>query len=263
MSENMPSNKSNRPTVCDVIYDANEIILENALTCLRHSSYPELWSVTCRFYNGLLSLHGVVGSYFLKQLAQVSVTAVKGVEAVANGIDVQYSDTPHFFSRELQMNLTRFLDQSGIVYRVYYHDETYNAQHMAQTLHISGQKVAKAVLVATQGGSKFMVLIVPGTKLVDLRRVGAILGGTDVRLATELEILEHCPGCEFGVVPVFGRQYGMGTIVDESISKQDEIVFQGDNHAEAVRLRFADYYVLEGPRIATIIQQERQPDLVS
>ena len=161
------------------------------------------------------------------------------------------------------MNVTRFLDQSGVIYRVYCHDETYAAQHMAQMLHMSGQMIAKAVMVRANGGDRFIVAIVPGSKLVDLRRVAAILGGIQVELATEAEILEHCPGCEFGVVPVFGSQYGLETIVDESISKQGEIVFQGDTHEEAVRLRFADFYALERPRIATIVQQGREHELAT
>ena len=92
MSKELPSDETAHPTACDVIYGASERVLENALTCLRHSSYPELWKVTCQFYDGVLTLHGIVGSYFLKQLAHVAVSAVKGVEEVANRLDVQYPD---------------------------------------------------------------------------------------------------------------------------------------------------------------------------
>ena len=145
------------------------------------------------------------------------------------------------------MNLTAFLDRHDVIYRVYHHGQTYGAQQLAQTLHMSGEKISKAVMVSAGNGLKFIVLVVPAARLVDLRRVGAILGGTNVRLATESEIFEHCPGCEFGVVPLFASQYGMETIVDESISKQEELVFQGDTHEETVRMRFADFYALEHP----------------
>ena len=167
------------------------------------------------------------------------------------------------WSRRVQMNLTHFLDQQDITYQVYRHHETYDAQHMAQTLHVPGRKIAKTVMARASGGSTLIVLVVPGTKFVDLRRVSAVLGGIDVRLATESEILERCPGCEFGVVPIFGSQYGMETIVDESVAKQERIVFQGDTHEEAIQLRFSDFYVLEHPRIATIIQSHPKADLVS
>lgn len=161
------------------------------------------------------------------------------------------------------MNLTQFLDQQDITYRVYHHRETYDAQHMAQTLHVPGRKIAKTVMARASGGSRFIVLVVPGTMFVDLQRVSAVLGGIDVRLATESEILQRCPGCEFGVVPIFGSKYGLETIVDESVSKQDQIVFQGDTHEEAVQLRFSDFYALEHPRIATIAQSHPEAELAS
>jgi len=161
------------------------------------------------------------------------------------------------------MSLTQFLDQHGIAYRVYQHGETYDAQHMARSVHVPGRIVAKAVMIHTGDGSKHCVLLVPATKRVDLHRVSEVLGGVDVELASEQEILKHCPGCEFGVVPAFGSQFNMKTIVDQSIANQDEIVIQGDNHEEAVRLRFADYYGLEHPRVASITQTNRQAETVS
>ena len=161
------------------------------------------------------------------------------------------------------MNLTNYLDQQGITYRVYHHDETYDAQHMAQSIHLSGRVVAKTVMVRTAKGSEFIVVVVPAADKVDLDRVSAILGGIEVRLATEGEILEHSTGCELGVVPIFGSQYNMQTIVDESISHQEEVVFQGETHEETFRMKFADFYRLEHPRIATISKRSRGNRLVS
>jgi len=159
------------------------------------------------------------------------------------------------------MNLTNFLDQNGITYRTYYHDKTYDAQHMAQLLHVSGRKIAKAVLIRDSKGPNFIVVVVPATNRVDLQRVAAVLRGTDVRLATEPEIRECCGGCESGVVPLFGSHYGLQTIIDESVSKQDELVFQGSTHADSVSMRFADFYLLEHPRIATIAEQHDETTL--
>ncbi len=77
-------------TACELICETSERILDNALTCLRHTSYPELWKISCEFCEGVLTLQGVVGSYFLKQLAHTAVIAVKGVNAIVNGLEVQY-----------------------------------------------------------------------------------------------------------------------------------------------------------------------------
>lgn len=150
------------------------------------------------------------------------------------------------------MNITRFLDQHGISYHLVHHEETFDAQHMAQSLHVPGRNVAKTIMVRTNDGFKHVVLVLPATKRVDLECVFKALGA-DVELATELEMLKQCPGCEFGVVPIFGSQFGMETIVDESLAKQDEIVFQGDTHEEAVRMKYSDFCGLEHPRVASIV----------
>jgi Ala-tRNA(Pro) deacylase len=161
------------------------------------------------------------------------------------------------------MNLIAFLEGHGITYRIYHHDKTYDAQHMAQSIHISGRKIAKTVMVRTSNGSDFIVLVVPATERVDLNRVAAILGGINVRMATKPEIRDHACGCELGIVPIFGSQYGMQTVVDETLTHQDELVFQGETHADTIRMRFADFYLLEHPRIATIVKQDEGSTIAS
>ena len=152
------------------------------------------------------------------------------------------------------MNVTHFLDQHGVVYGLYHHGETYDAQHMAQSLRTPGKMVAKTVMVRANHGAKHAVVVAPATKRIDLRKVSEVLGGIDVELATETEMLKQCPGCEFGVVPIFGSQFGMETMVDESVAKQKEIMFQGDTHEEAVRMRYDDFRALEHPRVASIVE---------
>jgi Ala-tRNA(Pro) deacylase len=151
------------------------------------------------------------------------------------------------------MNLTRFLDLYGVPYQHFQHDQTYDAQHLAQSLHVSGRNIAKTVMVRTNiDGFENVVLVVPATKRVDLQRASKALGA-DVGLATESEMLNQCPGCEFGVVPIFGSKFGMETIVDKSMAEQEEIVFQGDTHEEAIRMKYSDFHAVEHPLVASIV----------
>jgi osmotically-inducible protein OsmY len=91
MTEQLRSDETYHPTASEVLYAmAREIILENAGGRLRSSSYPPLWKITCDFCEGVLTLHGVVGSYFLKQVAQTAVVDVEGVNEVANRLEVRH-----------------------------------------------------------------------------------------------------------------------------------------------------------------------------
>ena len=111
---------------------------------------------------------------------------------------------------------------------------------MAQALHVHGQDVAKTVLLRANGGYRYIVAVLPPTKRIDLELAAGALGGSKLELATELEIAEHCPDCEIGALPPFGSQYGMKTLVDESLCEDGEIVFEGNTHEEAIRMKFTE-----------------------
>jgi osmotically-inducible protein OsmY len=94
MSQQFSPDLPSTPSPGDVLYaSAHEVILENAGWRLRHSSYPQLWNITCDFYEGILTLRGVVSSYFFKQLAHAAVVDVAGVNEVANRLEVRYRAT--------------------------------------------------------------------------------------------------------------------------------------------------------------------------
>ena len=78
------------------------------------------------------------------------------------------------------------------------------------------------------------------------------MGLHDIELASEHEIAERCRDCEVGAMPPFGSQLGMETIVDESLSWTDEIVFEGNSHQQAIRMKYRDYYQLEHPLVVRV-----------
>lgn len=67
-----------------------KVILEKAHDRLKQSSYPQLRRIACEFHEGVLILRGIVGSYFIKQLAHVLVADCVGVEEVSNRLEVRY-----------------------------------------------------------------------------------------------------------------------------------------------------------------------------
>lgn len=145
------------------------------------------------------------------------------------------------------MNVPEFLTARQVAHDVIPHRNIYGAQRLAQELHVSGNDVAKTVLLRADGGYRYLVAILPASMSIDLSKVSDLLGHCKIELASETEIAEHCPDCEFGVLPPFGSQYGMKTLVDESLAAADTIVFEGNSHHEAIRMRYADFHRLEQP----------------
>ena len=49
-------------------------------------------------------------------------------------------------------------------------------------------------------------------------------------------------------MPPFGSLFHVRTLVDESLAEDDEIVFEGHNHEEAIRMAYKDFEAIEHPR---------------
>jgi Ala-tRNA(Pro) deacylase len=146
--------------------------------------------------------------------------------------------------------MKHFLQRRQVPFEVVTHPEAYDAQHLAHALHAPGREVAKTVLLRADHDYRYFVAVLPATHRIDFERLSEFLGGTKLELATEQEVSERCPDCEFGVLPPFGSHYGAQTIVDQSLSEDEYIAFESDSHTEAIRMKYADYYNFEHPLVA-------------
>src|SRR5262245_5678225 len=145
------------------------------------------------------------------------------------------------------MRLDEFLIGQHIAFRRLHHRPAYTANRVAQMLHVPGKEMAKTVLLRT--GEGYAVAVLPSTHRVDLDRARQDLGTDWVGLASEAEMEQLFPDCERGAMPPFGSLYRVPTIVDETLAEDEEIVFEGQNHEEAIQMRYRDYVNTEHPRI--------------
>jgi Ala-tRNA(Pro) deacylase len=143
------------------------------------------------------------------------------------------------------MRVPDFLAQQKVAFETLLHPLARTAQRRAKYLHVPGEQVAKSILLA--GPQGFVLAVLPATHQVDTERLAHDLGGP-VRLATEREIRAIFMDCEWGVVPPFGRLYGLPTILDEALAGDALLVFEGNRQMEALRMRGRDFERLEQPR---------------
>jgi Ala-tRNA(Pro) deacylase len=149
------------------------------------------------------------------------------------------------------MNVQFFLLHQPVEFDVIPHRDAYDANHLAQALHVPGKNVAKTVLLRADGGERYFVAVLPANRRIELSRLNHFLWGYQLELATEGEIARNCTDCEVGVLPPFGSQYGLTTIMDRSLLQADEIVFEGNNHREAIRMKLEDFQIIEQPLICS------------
>lgn len=141
--------------------------------------------------------------------------------------------------------LKDYLDHEQVHYDVLPHPEAFRALAIAQTLHTPEKEMAKVVIVKVD--QRFVMMVLPASWNVDLHRLRIVFASHQVRLATEEEMKSLFPDCELGAMPPFGQLYGLPVFVDQLLAEDEDIVFQGGTHSEAIRMRYWDFASLTFP----------------
>jgi Ala-tRNA(Pro) deacylase len=144
--------------------------------------------------------------------------------------------------------LREFLDGNKVPYSVHSHPTAYTAQEIAALQHVKGRQLAKVVMV--RAGAEVVMLVLPAERRVDFDRLKNVLRAPDVRLAEEPEFRDLFPGCEVGAMPPFGSLYGLRVLMDGSLEKDEEIVFNAGTHTLTAKMAFRDYARLVKPQMA-------------
>jgi Ala-tRNA(Pro) deacylase len=108
----------------------------------------------------------------------------------------------------------------------------------ARTAHISGDRLAKAVVLRRDGG--YMLAVVPASHHIKLADLKSRLG-ENIEMANETEIDRLFADCARGAVPAVGRCYGLDLIVDESIDAQQDIYIEAGDHETLLHLSHAQF----------------------
>jgi Ala-tRNA(Pro) deacylase len=152
------------------------------------------------------------------------------------------------------MKLQDYLKKRDVSFDVVPHPETFDAQHLAQAVHVPGKNVAKGVLLRVNHPPRYLLAVLPATHRVDLDKLSKKFDGANVQFATSLEIFDRCTDCEFGSVPPVGSRYGIEMLVDQSLTDDEYVVFEGDKHDEAIRMKYAEFKKLENPAVGNFAQ---------
>lgn len=129
--------------------------------------------------------------------------------------------------------LRQHLEDAGITYDVVSHPRTVSSSRSAQSARVSGERVAKSVVVHHEGG--YVLVVVPSTHRIEFATLQDFLG-TRVGLATESEIAELFDDCDLGAVPPVGAPYGLAVVLDESLAEVSDVYFEGGDHTTLVHV---------------------------
>jgi Ala-tRNA(Pro) deacylase len=152
--------------------------------------------------------------------------------------------------------LKEYLDEARVPYEVYNHALAYTAQEIAQRQHIPGRELAKVVILKADW--KYVMAVLPASRMISLRRAREALRAKEVRLATESEFLTLFPGCEIGAMPPFGNLFGLPVYADPELAKDRCIYFNAGNHVQTVKITYADFEDVVRPIVAPLAEEKTQ-----
>ncbi len=144
------------------------------------------------------------------------------------------------------MKLKELLTDRQVPFQRLPHSAVFGANRLAQTLHVPAKEMAKSVLLRTENG--YVITVLPANRRVDLDKVRECLEEDWVEMASEGEMSQVFDDCEVGAMPPFGSIYHVQTLVDDSLAEDQEIIFEGNSHGEAIRMSYKDFEAIEHPR---------------
>lgn len=147
------------------------------------------------------------------------------------------------------------LDKHNVPYEIHDHPRAVDANRLAQSEDVTGWDVAKPVLLSI--GGQLAMAVVPAPVYVDLEKASAVLGHSEVRLATEEEFVSRFPDCEPGAEPPFGNLYEIPVFLDETLRKRQRMLCRDGSHTASITLAVNDYIEVVAPEIVDVATPSR------
>ena len=150
-------------------------------------------------------------------------------------------------------NVTRLLSSRKIPYTAYeLPAEKLGALETARLLEANPAMIFKTIVVMREKPKKPLLVLVPGTSVVDLKLLASALGEKKVYLSTEREA-EQLTGLQAGgISPLALLNKGFQVIMDSSAQNFPEIHVSGGQRGVNIKLPVPDLIKLTNARIESV-----------
>ena len=143
----------------------------------------------------------------------------------------------------IAITLKEFLESEGVEYDLVEHAYSVNSMQAAEKAHISGEKIAKGVLLHDEYG--YTLAVIPATHKIQLGKMCKQYRRS-FSLADESDLPHLFQDCALGAVPPVGEAYDVQVIFDDCLNRQPDIYFEAGDHADFVHMTSKDFRYLLG-----------------
>ena len=145
--------------------------------------------------------------------------------------------------------LKDYLDEKSIKYVKISHSPAFTAQEIAASSHVSGNELAKTVIVKVN--DDFAMAVLPATRKIDFESLKKVMNNKNIRLANEGEFKDIFPDCEVGAMPPFGNLYNLPVYVSKDLAEHEEIAFNAGTHTDVIKISYSNFEELVNPVVET------------
>jgi Ala-tRNA(Pro) deacylase len=134
--------------------------------------------------------------------------------------------------------IDRYLKDHHLAYEHTVHSRAVAAQRLAAAEHVTGDRIAKPVVVSVDG--VLALAVVSATEKVDVEALRRATGATRVDLVPESAFEGRFAPCEVGAEPPLGV-FGLPMYVDANLAREPWIVMRGGTHEDAIRIETSEW----------------------
>jgi Ala-tRNA(Pro) deacylase len=136
----------------------------------------------------------------------------------------------------ISATVQRYLQDRGVSYEALTHPFTGSSSETAQSAHVSGDRIAKTVVLRDGNAADgYLLAVLPASHHLSLDLLQRWLGRS-VALASEQEVGRLFPDCDLGAIPPLGEAYGLDAVLDDSLAGLDEVCFEGGDHRTLIKV---------------------------
>ena len=148
--------------------------------------------------------------------------------------------------------IQNLLAEHGVPFHIVSHRPVYTSSEAAEVRGVSLKSGAKALIVKVK--EEFVMLVLPGDRRLDRKKLRGNLGYKSVRFATSEEVQE-LTGLTPGAIPPFGSLFQLKTYCDPALGENEEINFNCGTHTKSMTIRYEDYLKTEKPTVVEFSEE--------
>lgn len=158
---------------------------------------------------------------------------------------------------EIVNKIKSLLEDNNFWYEEFHHKPVRTSEEAAKTRpEYSLSQGAKALILSAKVKSerKLVMLVLPGDKRIDGKKVKKLLRAKSTSFATPEQVETITGGVKSGGVPPFGNLFNIDVYVDASLSVHEKIVFNAGSRSVSIGMRYEDFIELSNPQVADFVE---------